>query len=45
MMYGVIRRYELTDPEWESLSPHLPSVITGDRPREDDRRVLRRAVA
>jgi len=40
MMYGVIRRYELTDAEWESLSPHLPSVITGGRPREDDRRVL-----
>ena len=40
MMYGVIRRYELTDAEWESLSPHLPSVITGGRPRENDRRVL-----
>ena len=40
MMYGVIRRYELTDAEWESLAPHLPSVITGGRPREDDRRVL-----
>jgi transposase len=40
MMYGVIRRYELTDTEWESLSPHLPSVVTGGRPREDDRRVL-----
>lgn len=40
MMYGVIRRYELTDAEWESLSPHLPSVITGGRPRGDDRRVL-----
>lgn len=40
MMYGVIRRYELTDAEWESLSPHLPSAVTGGRPREDDRRVL-----
>jgi transposase len=40
MMYGVIRRYELTDTEWESLSPHLPSAVTGGRPREDDRRVL-----
>ena len=39
-MYGVIRRYELTDAEWESLSPHLPSTVTGGRPREDDRRVL-----
>ncbi|SLM02649.1 transposase [Actinoplanes sp. SE50/110] len=36
----MMRRYELTDAEWESLSPHLPSVITGGRPREDDRRVL-----
>ena len=40
MMYGVIRRYELTDAEWESLSPYLPSAVTGGRPREDDRRVL-----
>ena len=40
MMYGVIRRYELTDAEWESLSPFLPSAVTGGRPREDDRRVL-----
>lgn len=40
MMYGVIRRYELTDTEWDSLSRYLPSVVTGGRPREDDRRVL-----
>ena len=40
MMYGVIRRYELTDAEWDSLSRHLPSAVTGGRPREDDRRVL-----
>ena len=40
MMYGVIRRYELADAEWESLSPHLPSVVTGGRPRGDDRRVV-----
>ncbi len=40
MMYGVIRRYELTDAEWESMSRHLPSAVTGGRPREDDRRVL-----
>jgi len=32
MMYGVIRRYELTDAEWESLSAYLPSVVTGGRP-------------
>ncbi len=40
MMYGVIRRYELTDAEWDSLSRYLPSAVTGGRPREDDRRVL-----
>ena len=28
MMYGVIRRYELTDTEWESLARHLPSAVT-----------------
>jgi transposase len=36
----VIRRYELTDAEWDSLSRYLPSTVTGGRPREDDRRVL-----
>jgi transposase len=40
MMYAVIRRYELTDAEWDSLSRYLPSAVTGGRPREDDRRVL-----
>jgi transposase len=40
MMYCVIRRYELSDVEWECLSPHLPAVMTGGRPRVDDRRVL-----
>ena len=40
MMYGVIRRYELTDLEWDSLSRYLPSTATGGRPRSDDRRVL-----
>ena len=40
MMYGVIRRYELTDLEWDSLSRYLPSTVTGGRPRSDDRRVL-----
>lgn len=33
MMYGVIRRYELTDLEWDSLSRYLPSTATGGRPR------------
>ena len=36
----MIRRYELTDAEWESLAPYLPSTVTGGRPRQDDRRVL-----
>jgi transposase len=36
----VIRRYELTDAEWDSLSRYLPSTVTGGRPRTDDRRVL-----
>ena len=36
----MIRRYELTDVEWELLSGYLPSVVTGGRPRQDDRRVL-----
>ena len=40
MMFGVIRRYELTDTEWDSLSRYLPSTVTGGRPREDDRQVL-----
>jgi transposase len=36
----VIRRYELSDLEWEKLVAYLPSVVTGGRPRGDDRRVL-----
>lgn len=36
----MIRRYELTDVEWELLSSYLPSAVTGGRPRQDDRRVL-----
>ena len=38
-MLGVIRRYELTDEEWEKLQPFLPSGLMG-RPRDDDRRML-----
>ena len=40
MMYGVIRRYELTDTEWDALSRYLPSTVTGGRSRQDDRRVM-----
>jgi transposase len=36
----VIRRYELTDAEWEKLSRLVPPAVTGGRPRLDDRRVL-----
>ena len=36
----MIRRYELTDAEWDALSRYLPSTVTGGRPREDDRRVM-----
>jgi transposase len=36
----VIRRYELSDAEWDALSRYLPSTLTGGRPREDDRRVM-----
>ncbi len=36
----MIRRYELSDAEWESLSRYLPSAVTGGRPRTDDRRVM-----
>jgi len=39
-MYRVIRRYELSDAEWQTLQGFLPSVVTGGRPRSDDRRVL-----
>jgi transposase len=36
----VIRRYELSDVEWAALEPFLPDVVTGGRPRADDRRLL-----
>jgi transposase len=36
----VIRRYELSDAEWDVLSVLLPPVVRGGRPRLDDRRVL-----
>jgi len=36
----VIRRYELSDAEWNVLSGLLPPVVNGGRPRLDDRRVL-----
>lgn len=36
----MIRRYELSDAEWQTLQRFLPSVVTGGRPRSDDRRVL-----
>ncbi|WP_240522217.1 transposase, partial [Amycolatopsis vastitatis] len=39
-MCVVIRRHELSDSEWESLSQFLPSALTGGRLRSDDRRVL-----
>jgi transposase len=36
----VIRRYELSDVEWQTLQGFLPSAVTGGRPRADDRRML-----
>ena len=36
----MIRRYELSDAEWDALLRYLPSTLTGGRPREDDRRVM-----
>ncbi|WP_157641208.1 transposase, partial [Longispora albida] len=36
----MIRRYELSDVEWETLREFLPGAVTGGRPRADDRRVL-----
>ncbi len=36
----MIRRYELSDAEFDVLSRYLPSTVTGGRPRTDDRRVL-----
>lgn len=40
MMSAVVRRHELSDVEWAALEPFLPPVVTGGRPRSDDRRVL-----
>lgn len=36
----MIRRYELSDAEWDVLAGLLPPVMQGGRPRMDDRRVL-----
>jgi transposase len=36
----VIRRYELSDVEWAALERFLPDVVTGGRPRSDDRQLL-----
>lgn len=35
----MMRRYELTDEQWEAVAPLLPSATTG-RPRRDDRTTL-----
>lgn len=34
-----MRRYELSDPQWEALAPMLTTASTG-RPRRDDRTTL-----
>ena len=41
-MKAVIRRYELTDAEWERLKPYFPDRQAGDkgRPRKDSRQIL-----
>ena len=41
-MKTVIRRYELTDAEWERLKPYFPDRQAGDkgRPRKDSRQIL-----
>ena len=41
-MGTVIRRYELTDAEWERLQPYFPDRQAGDkgRPRKDSRQIL-----
>lgn len=36
----MIRRYELSDAEWDVLAGLLPPVVNRGRPRMDDRRVL-----
>lgn len=41
-MATVIRRYELTDREWEQLRPYFPERQARDkgRPRKDSRQIL-----
>ena len=41
-MKAVIRRYELTDAEWERLKEYFPDRQAGDkgRPRKDSRQIL-----
>ena len=41
-MGTVIRRYELTDAEWERLQPYFPDRQAGDkgRPRKNSRQIL-----
>ncbi|WP_408057882.1 transposase [Streptomyces violaceus] len=36
---GVIRRHEITDPQWELLAPVISRAVTG-RPRVADRQVV-----
>ena len=41
-MTRVIRRYELTDAEWERLQPYFPERQMGDkgRPKREPREML-----
>jgi transposase len=41
-MKALIRRYELTDAEWERLQPYFPDRQAGDkgRPRKDSLQIL-----
>ena len=41
-MKRIIRRYELTDAEWERLQPYFPERQMGDkgRPRREPREML-----
>ncbi len=41
-MKRIIRRYELTDTEWERLKPYFPERQMGDkgRPRREPREIL-----
>ncbi|MER8003963.1 transposase, partial [Streptomyces sp. NPDC095613] len=38
-MVDVMRRHELTDPEWELFAPLIPRAVTG-RPRVEDRKII-----